>query len=69
MSLTRDDVRAFCNEKISHFKIPRYVFNVDDFPRTLSGKIQKFKFPEVYKKEIEQAVEGSKDNKEQRVVN
>lgn len=37
-----DEVRQFCKGKISHYKIPRYVRFVDDFPLTTSGKVQKF---------------------------
>jgi fatty-acyl-CoA synthase len=47
-TLTVDDVKRFCKGQLSHFKIPRYVVIVDDFPRTLSGKIQKFKFLEMF---------------------
>jgi len=35
-------VREFCRGKIAHYKIPRYVIPVDDFPMTISGKVQKF---------------------------
>ncbi|MGH3470701.1 MAG: AMP-binding protein [Nocardioidaceae bacterium] len=34
-------VRAFCLGKMAHFKIPRYVMVVDDFPMTVTGKIRK----------------------------
>src|SRR6201993_4163673 len=40
-TLTLDDVREFCQGRIAHFKIPRYVKIVDDFPMTVTGKIQK----------------------------
>lgn len=33
---------------MAHFKIPKYIYIVEEFPRTLSGKIQKFKFLDVY---------------------
>jgi fatty-acyl-CoA synthase len=39
-------VREFCRGKIAHYKIPRYVFPVEEFPMTISGKIQKFKLRE-----------------------
>jgi fatty-acyl-CoA synthase len=45
--LTREDVRDFCKDKISHYKIPRYVFFLDEYPLTGSGKIQKFKLREM----------------------
>lgn len=41
-----DTIRAFCKDKISHNKIPRYVQFVTEFPMTASGKIQKFKLRE-----------------------
>lgn len=47
-TLTPDDVKIFCQGRLSHFKIPQHVVIVDEFPRTLSGKIQKFKFPDVF---------------------
>ena len=40
--LTEDEVKEFCKGKIAHFKIPRYVLFVDDFPMSVTGKIQKF---------------------------
>ncbi|MBO0661602.1 AMP-binding protein [Jiella sp. MQZ9-1] len=41
-SLTGDELRAFCQGKIAHYKIPRYVELVEAFPMTVTGKIQKF---------------------------
>jgi fatty-acyl-CoA synthase len=41
-SLTADEVRGFCQGQIAHNKIPRYVEFVDEFPMTVTGKIQKF---------------------------
>ncbi len=38
-----DSVREFCQGKIAHYKVPRYVIPVDEFPMTVTGKIQKFK--------------------------
>jgi len=37
-----DEIREFCRGKIAHFKIPRYVRFVEEFPLTASGKVQKF---------------------------
>lgn len=39
---TEEDIKNFCKGKLSHFKIPRYILFVDTFPKTLSGKVQKF---------------------------
>ena len=36
-----EEIREFCRGKISHFKIPRYVLFLNDFPLTASGKVQK----------------------------
>jgi fatty-acyl-CoA synthase len=45
-TLDLDSVRAFCQGRIAHFKVPRYVHIVDDFPMTVTGKIQKYKMRE-----------------------
>ena len=41
-TLTAEEVRAFCDGQIAHNKIPRYVEFVDEFPMTVTGKVQKF---------------------------
>ena len=41
-----DDLRVFCRERLAHFKVPRYVKFVDEFPMTVTGKIQKYKMRE-----------------------
>jgi fatty-acyl-CoA synthase len=46
-TLTADEVRAFCRGQIAHYKVPRYVFFVDEFPTTVTGKVQKFKLREL----------------------
>jgi fatty-acyl-CoA synthase len=45
-TLDADEVRDFCRDKIAHYKIPRYVKVTDEFPMTVTGKIQKFKLRE-----------------------
>jgi fatty-acyl-CoA synthase len=45
-SATEEEIRTFCQGKIAHYKIPRYVKFVDSFPMTVTGKIQKFKMRE-----------------------
>jgi fatty-acyl-CoA synthase len=40
-------VREFCAGGIARYKIPRHVRFVDEFPATISGKVQKFKMREV----------------------
>ena len=45
-TVSEEDVRDFCRGKIANFKIPRYVFFVEGYPLTASGKVQKFKLRE-----------------------
>jgi fatty-acyl-CoA synthase len=52
MRLTEDEVRAFCNGQIAHYKIPRYISFVDSFPMTVTGKIQKFQIREKMKQTL-----------------
>jgi fatty-acyl-CoA synthase len=40
--LTEDDVRDFCRDQIAHYKVPRHIRFVDEFPMTVTGKMQKF---------------------------
>jgi fatty-acyl-CoA synthase len=44
--LTGDDVLEFCRGKIAHYKIPRYVRFTEEFPMTVTGKVQKFRMRE-----------------------
>ncbi|MFE8073118.1 AMP-binding protein [Marinobacteraceae bacterium S3BR75-40.1] len=46
-SLTEDEVKEFCRSGIAHYKVPRYVRLVDEFPMTVTGKIQKFRMREI----------------------
>jgi fatty-acyl-CoA synthase len=41
-SATLEEIRGFCQGRIAHYKVPRYVKFVDGFPMTVTGKIQKF---------------------------
>ena len=51
-SLDADGVRAFCQGQIAHYKIPRYIYFVEEFPMTVTGKIQKFIMREQVMKEL-----------------
>jgi fatty-acyl-CoA synthase len=44
--LTAESVREFCTGKLAHYKIPRYVHIVDEFPMTVTGKIRKVEMRE-----------------------
>jgi fatty-acyl-CoA synthase len=41
-ALGEEDVKAFCRGRLAHYKVPRYVVFVDEFPMTVTGKVQKF---------------------------
>jgi fatty-acyl-CoA synthase len=45
--LTEAEVREFCKGRIAHYKVPRYVVFVDEYPTTVTGKVQKFKLREM----------------------
>jgi fatty-acyl-CoA synthase len=42
MTATEDEMRDFCRGQIAHFKVPRYVRFVREFPMTITGKVQKY---------------------------
>ena len=45
-SATPDELREFCRGKIAHYKIPRYVKLVGEFPMTVTGKVRKVEMRE-----------------------
>jgi fatty-acyl-CoA synthase len=45
-TVTPDDIRDFCRGRIAHFKIPRYVSFVSEFPMTVTGKVRKVEMRE-----------------------
>ncbi len=42
-SATEDELREFCKASLAHFKVPKYIWFVDEFPMTVTGKLQKFR--------------------------
>jgi fatty-acyl-CoA synthase len=50
---TKDEIRDFCRGQLAHFKIPRYIRFVDEFPMTVTGKVQKFVIRERMAAELE----------------
>jgi fatty-acyl-CoA synthase len=50
--LTPEQIKEFCKGRIAHYKIPRYYKFVNEFPMTISGKIQKYKMRELSIKEL-----------------
>ena len=51
-SLSEDDIKAFCKGQIAHYKVPRYIRFVSEFPMTVTGKIQKFKIRDDMKQQL-----------------
>jgi fatty-acyl-CoA synthase len=46
LTVTPDEIREYCRAKLARYKVPRYVYFVEAFPQTVTGKIQKFKIRE-----------------------
>jgi len=49
---TEEEMREYCREQIAHYKIPRYIRFVSEFPMTITGKVQKFVMRDVMRKEL-----------------
>ena len=54
-TLAADDIKAFCQGQIAHYKVPRHIRFVDEFPMTVTGKIQKFLMRQQMTEELGQA--------------
>ncbi|KAJ1519697.1 hypothetical protein ONE63_004958 [Megalurothrips usitatus] len=55
VTLTLDDLKAFLKGKIAHFKVPKYMDVMNDFPKNASGKVQKFKLRDAFVKRLNQS--------------
>jgi fatty-acyl-CoA synthase len=51
-ALTEAGLREFCQGKIAHYKMPRYIRFVSEFPMTVTGKIQKFRIRDAMKEQL-----------------
>jgi fatty-acyl-CoA synthase len=51
-TMTQDEVRAFCKDRIAHYKVPRYIRFVQEFPMTVTGKMQKYLMREAMEREL-----------------
>ncbi len=60
-SMTQEEVRAFCRDRIAHYKVPRYIRFVREFPMTVTGKMQKYLMRETMERELagEASAQGS----------
>ena len=52
MTAVADEIKDFCIDKISRFKIPKYIQFLDEYPMTASGKIQKYRLRELAQKQL-----------------
>lgn len=50
--LTEDEVKQFCKDNIAHYKVPQYFRFVEEYPMTITGKIQKYKITEMMIEEL-----------------
>ena len=51
-TMTEEEVRAFCRDRIAHYKVPRHVRFVQEFPMTVTGKMQKYLMREAMEREL-----------------
>jgi fatty-acyl-CoA synthase len=58
-ALDEEGIRKFCQDRISHYKIPRYIRFVENFPSTVTGKVQKFAMREAMIDEFTRATKVS----------
>jgi fatty-acyl-CoA synthase len=50
--LTAEEVEEFCRGRLAHYKVPRYVRVVEEFPMTISGKVRKVELREWAAREV-----------------
>jgi len=48
------EIREYCKGRLAHFKIPRYIRFVEEYPMTVTGKVQKYLIRESMAEELEQ---------------
>lgn len=53
VTMTQEDVQEYCKGQIARYKIPKHVFFVNDYPKTGSGKVQKYKLREMAKELVD----------------
>ena len=50
--ISEEDIKEYCKGKVAHYKVPRYIRFGNDFPMTVTGKVQKYKMREISIKEL-----------------
>ncbi len=56
-SANEDEIKDYCREQIAHYKVPAYIRFVDDFPMTVTGKIQKFVMREAMVEDLDLTID------------
>ena len=51
-TMTEEEVRDYCRGRIAHQKVPRYIRFVDEYPMTVTGKMQKYLMREAMAREL-----------------
>ncbi len=59
VAATSEELREFCNDEIAHYKIPRHILFVEEFPMTVTGKIQKFIMRDIMIEKLSLIVEAT----------
>ncbi|GJB79423.1 AMP-binding protein [Aeromonas caviae] len=57
-SATVEELQGWCKARIAHFKVPRHILFVDEYPMTVTGKVQKFRMREISVAEISALTAG-----------
>ncbi|MEO9242160.1 AMP-binding protein [Pseudomonas inefficax] len=57
-SATVEELQGWCKARIAHFKVPRHIRFVDEYPMTVTGKVQKFRMREISVAEISAVTAG-----------
>ena len=52
-SASEQEIREFLQPRIAHFKVPKYIWFVQDFPMTVTGKLQKFRMREIAQQKMQ----------------
>ena len=59
-TMTEEELRTFCRDRIAHYKVPRYIRFVHEFPMTVTGKMQKFLMREAMERELAGEASGDR---------
>ena len=51
---SEEEIQAYCKDKLAHYKIPKYIWFVDEFPMTVTGKLQKFRMRDIAVEKMKQ---------------